>query len=310
MAQQTINIGTTANDGTGDPLRTAFDKANDNFNEIYANDFVTADRIADNIQLDGTESLGVPSGTTAQRPSVPAAGMFRYNTTDGKFEGYTTEWGEIGGGELSNIYIDTFTGDGSTVAFTASQSIDTENNTQIYIDGVYQAKANYSTSGTTVTFTTAPPNGTAIEMIHVKAIALTTVADGAVTTAKLADDAVSYEKLGARFTDKQDIGTTSGTINLDTSLYSIFEITSALTGATTLNIQNFKKGQVIDILVTGAQTITMADDFTTSTINQAGSGVYDGASSNHIQVVCIDDNDSDAILIYSVATYTSDTDPS
>jgi len=26
-------------------------------------------------------------------------------------------------------------------------------------------------------------------------------------------------------------------------------------------------------------------------------------------VVCIDDNDSDAILIYSVATYTSDTDP-
>lgn len=36
MAQQTINIGTTANDGTGDPLRTAFDKCNDNFTELYA----------------------------------------------------------------------------------------------------------------------------------------------------------------------------------------------------------------------------------------------------------------------------------
>jgi hypothetical protein len=35
MAKQTINIGTTANDGTGDPLRDAFDKANDNFNELY-----------------------------------------------------------------------------------------------------------------------------------------------------------------------------------------------------------------------------------------------------------------------------------
>ena len=35
MAQQTINIGATANDGTGDQLRTAFDKVNDNFNEIY-----------------------------------------------------------------------------------------------------------------------------------------------------------------------------------------------------------------------------------------------------------------------------------
>jgi len=36
MAQQLINIGTDANDGTGDSLRAAFDKANDNFNELYA----------------------------------------------------------------------------------------------------------------------------------------------------------------------------------------------------------------------------------------------------------------------------------
>ena len=35
MAQQTINIGSSANDGTGDPLRTAFDKINDNFTELY-----------------------------------------------------------------------------------------------------------------------------------------------------------------------------------------------------------------------------------------------------------------------------------
>jgi hypothetical protein len=38
MAKQTINIGTTANDGTGDPLRTAFDKVNSNFTELYADD--------------------------------------------------------------------------------------------------------------------------------------------------------------------------------------------------------------------------------------------------------------------------------
>lgn len=34
--RQTINIGTSPNDGTGDPLRTAFDKTNDNFLEVYA----------------------------------------------------------------------------------------------------------------------------------------------------------------------------------------------------------------------------------------------------------------------------------
>lgn len=36
MTKQTINIGSVANDGTGDPLRTAFDKCNDNFTELYA----------------------------------------------------------------------------------------------------------------------------------------------------------------------------------------------------------------------------------------------------------------------------------
>ena len=38
MAKQVINIGTTANDGTGDPLRSAFDKVNDNFTELYDDD--------------------------------------------------------------------------------------------------------------------------------------------------------------------------------------------------------------------------------------------------------------------------------
>lgn len=35
MAKQTINIGATANDGTGDPLRTSFTKCNENFTELY-----------------------------------------------------------------------------------------------------------------------------------------------------------------------------------------------------------------------------------------------------------------------------------
>lgn len=38
MAKQTINIGNTANDGLGDPLRTAFQKINDNFAELYGDD--------------------------------------------------------------------------------------------------------------------------------------------------------------------------------------------------------------------------------------------------------------------------------
>jgi hypothetical protein len=36
MAKTAINVGSAANDGTGDPLRTAMQSTNSNFNELYA----------------------------------------------------------------------------------------------------------------------------------------------------------------------------------------------------------------------------------------------------------------------------------
>jgi hypothetical protein len=36
MAKQTINIGSAPNDRTGDQLRTAFTKVNENFTEVYS----------------------------------------------------------------------------------------------------------------------------------------------------------------------------------------------------------------------------------------------------------------------------------
>lgn len=43
MAKQTINIGTSANKGDGDPLRTAFNKINENFTELYSDVMYTPD---------------------------------------------------------------------------------------------------------------------------------------------------------------------------------------------------------------------------------------------------------------------------
>jgi len=42
-------------------------------------------------------AMKLPVGATAQRPTGEA-GDLRYNSTTGEFEGYTTEWGSIGGG--------------------------------------------------------------------------------------------------------------------------------------------------------------------------------------------------------------------
>ena len=52
MAKQTINIGSSANDGTGDPLRTAFDKINDNFDELYGTS------LTERVSLDTSPQLG------------------------------------------------------------------------------------------------------------------------------------------------------------------------------------------------------------------------------------------------------------
>ena len=59
---------------------------------------------------------------------------------------------------------DEFTGDGSTTAFTLTADPDVEGNTMVFVDGVYQEKATYSISGTTLTFSAAPANGQSIEV--------------------------------------------------------------------------------------------------------------------------------------------------
>ena len=43
MAQQTLNIGSNANDGTGDTLRAATEKVNSNFTELYASPLFSGD---------------------------------------------------------------------------------------------------------------------------------------------------------------------------------------------------------------------------------------------------------------------------
>ena len=215
-----------------------------------------------------TDAVHVPVGTTAQRPTG-AAGYFRYNSTLNKFEGYTTSWGEIGGGGSNTFTTDVFTGDGVEDDFTLSQSVDSvnnlivfidgvyqvpttaytvsgttltmtaapantrkivaysvqsaisgtnlnqnsftgngsavaftlsiapvnENNTQVFLDGVYQHKSTYATSGTTLTFDTAPASGVAIEVMIFTQTEINVPVDGTITTTKLAADAVTQAKI-------------------------------------------------------------------------------------------------------------------
>ena len=70
------------------------------------------------------------------------------------------------------IEVDEFVGDGTTTSFNTSLSIVNENATSVYVSGVYQSKLTYQTTGNNINFTTAPPNGANIEVVHTKALAL------------------------------------------------------------------------------------------------------------------------------------------
>lgn len=61
--------------------------------------------------------------------------------------------------------VQNFSGNGSTVVFVLSYDPGNENNTQVFINGVYQQKNTYSVSGTSLTFSEAPPVGTTIEVM-------------------------------------------------------------------------------------------------------------------------------------------------
>ena len=99
-------------------------------------------------------------------------------------------------------HIDEFDGNGSTTAFTLTQvpSASNASNFIVFVDNVYQRYGSsyaFTVNGTTLTFTSAPPSGTNnIQVIQLsQQNTLNTVADGAITSAKLsfdpADDATA-----------------------------------------------------------------------------------------------------------------------
>ena len=106
MAKQTINIGSVANDGTGDPLRTAFDKINDNFDELYSDD------------LGDVGSIIAGTGISVDQ----ATG----NVTVTNSEPNATHTGDVTGATALTIAADAV--DGSKIA---DDSIDSEH----YVDG-------------------------------------------------------------------------------------------------------------------------------------------------------------------------------
>jgi len=108
--------------------------------------------------------LLVPVGTTSNYPSTNVTGLIRWNTTYGWLEAYNgISWSQVGASSSTIVTSDIFTGDGSTTAFTLSQS-NTTQGVLVSINGVIQIPTtSYTVSGTTLTLNEAPLSTDIIE---------------------------------------------------------------------------------------------------------------------------------------------------
>lgn len=87
-------------------------------------DVTGAANFADYVSVNSTSYLKAPAGTTAQRdPSIftPATGMIRYNSSTGKFEGYTGTWRDFQ--RLSNAQKTVYVSVESDNDYTDSESL-------------------------------------------------------------------------------------------------------------------------------------------------------------------------------------------
>jgi len=80
-------------------------------------------------------------------------------------------------GVITGLVYDSFTGDGATVTYTLTTSPTNKNFTLVTIGGITQTKINYNISGSVLTFTTAPPNTSPIEVVTFGPAANTAITD-------------------------------------------------------------------------------------------------------------------------------------
>jgi hypothetical protein len=133
--------------------------------------------------------LKVTLGTTAQRPSTPAVGMLRYNTTTNEFEGYSgssPSWKSVGGSAISN---DTST---STNIYPALLNATTGTATNVYTSnakllykpstGEFQASVPVASNGIVVNSLTVATSYTIAAGFSGASAGPITIASGAVVT--------------------------------------------------------------------------------------------------------------------------------
>ena len=266
MAKQTINIGAVANDGTGDPLRTAFDKANDNFTELYgAGALSIASDILTYTKADGTTStvdltpyLDEDARSIASGTLNGATGIVTFTRDDAST--FTLDLSAL----LDDTNIITSVNSQTGAVVLDSDDI-AEGSTNLYDQTVTL------TASTGMSITGTYPNFTIASVIEGNATHTGDVTGATALT--IANDVIDYAKMGTEFTTAAVISAS----DVDFSSAAVF--TKTLSANTTLTFSNVQTGMVKDLVITGNFTLALPASVKTIT------GTYDGTVSNLIQIV-------------------------
>ena len=180
----------------------------------------------------------------------------------------------------NSVVLDTFSGDDSTTQFTLSENPENENNTQVYIDGVYQQKSEYSVSSQTLTFSSAPPTGTNnIEVVAFSVTNLTVLNANSVSSASIAANAVTSTHIAANQVGISELNLSDGTngqvITTDGSGTLSF---STISGYTDSDVETYLDG--------GTSTPT----FATATVS--GTANFGSLSDGTITITAFADEDN------------------
>ena len=188
-------------DGTGNTYTLTSDPGSKNALQVFvdgvpqrASNYTV---VGTTLTLGGTPTAGQIVEVRGYGVALPVGTVADNSITGAKLQDGTITLDKI---SASNYYqSNTFTGDGSTAAYTLSVDPGSPYAVTVYVAGVWQKPiTNYTVVSTTLTFTS---NIAAGEEVYVRfygvALAVGTVADDSITAVKLQDGTITIDKIAA-----------------------------------------------------------------------------------------------------------------
>jgi hypothetical protein len=297
MAQLTINVGSNANDGTGDDLRTAMQKVNTNFTELY-----TASPLTSSISIEGNE---ISSNVSNANLKLTAAG-----TGAIEFEGIQIRDNHIEAIRSNDNLILSASGTGDIIVGAVrvhGTTISADDSSKItFAEAV-------DVTGTLTVGTISSSSGS----VRIASID-TNLISSADSSAIQINDAVNIS--GVLSANTIDTNTISSSDSTAVTISDNLQVNGTLTATSITGITSLTHGQVSDgTATTTASTIANLDTFTAATYRSAKYEVSVSDSTNsryalHTVVVTHDGTNAyinDTVVSStgsSMATFTADID--